>query len=137
MTVYDVGLTIALFLELLEIINPDFSRKHVTLVGYSLGAHVAGFTGYLMNGEVGHIIGLDPAGPLFTFPAITSSKYRLDETDAVYVQVLHTSDESLGPGIKCGHADFYPNGGIATQKNCLFNSLTNRRDLLQSNYCTL
>lgn len=119
MTIYDVGLTIALIIELLEIARPAFSRKQVTLVGYSLGAHVAGFSGSLLGGKIEQIIGLDPAGPLFTLPAITSTKYRLDETDALYVQVLHTSDETLGVGIKCGHADFYPNGGVAPQRNCL------------------
>ncbi len=57
--------------------------------------------------------GLDPAGPLFEGYDPT---VRLDEGDALYVDVVHSNGESLivgGFGISepIGHVDFYPNGG--------------------------
>ena len=44
------------------------------------------------------------------------SNSRLDETDAFYVDVIHTDANplmSFGLGMwqSCGHLDFYPNGG--------------------------
>jgi hypothetical protein len=84
-------------------------------------------------------IGLDPAGPFFenTDPAV-----RLDPTDALFVDVIHTDGAHnllLGFGIyfhlnilelcilynfifsgtlqRMGHVDFYPNGGY-DQPNC-------------------
>lgn len=119
MSIFDVGLTVAGIVEALEQLSPNrFSRRNVTIAGYSLGAHAAGYAGSVLEGELEQIIGLDPAGPLFTLPSVVSSEYRLDQTDAQYVQVLHTSGGSLGTATKSGHADFYPNGGTAPQRNC-------------------
>jgi hypothetical protein len=63
--------------------------------------------------ELGRITGLDPAEPHFE---LTHPRVRLDETDAFYVDVIHTDANplmSFGLGMwqKCGHLDFYPNGG--------------------------
>lgn len=57
------------------------------------------------------IKGLDPAGPLFTFPVIAPPKNRLTSTDADFVQVIHTAAKSLGAQICLGDADFWANGG--------------------------
>lgn len=86
----------------------------VSVVGHSLGAHIAGNIGARTGGLVDNIIGLDPAGPFFTQRNIDN---RLDPTDARYVQVIHTNDGVLGFGIIMGHADYYPNGG-KTQPGC-------------------
>ncbi|KAI8126610.1 hypothetical protein FF38_05473 [Lucilia cuprina] len=119
MSIFDVGLTVAGIVEALEQLSLNkFSRRNVTIAGYSLGAHAAGFAGTALNGEVEQIIGLDPAGPLFTMPSVVSPEYRLDQSDAQFVQILHTSAGTLGSGVKAGHADFYPNGGKAPQSNC-------------------
>ncbi|XP_036318936.1 pancreatic lipase-related protein 2 isoform X1 [Rhagoletis pomonella] len=119
MSIFDVGLTVAGIIKAMENLRPNqFTRRNVTLAGYSLGAHAAGYAGVMLNGEVEQIIGLDPAGPLFTLPAVVSTDFRLDPSDAEFVQVLHTSGDTLGTSVKSGHADFYPNGGKAPQRHC-------------------
>ncbi|XP_055845819.1 hepatic triacylglycerol lipase [Episyrphus balteatus] len=117
--VFDVGLTVASVIESLES-TELFYRTNITLTGYSLGAHAAGFAGQRLGGQVDHIIGLDPAGPMFTVPADVGTKYRLDESDGQFVQVIHTTGGVLGVMQKSGHADFYPNGGVSPQTNCAF-----------------
>lgn len=53
--------------------------------------------------------GLDPALPLF----ITASTHdKLDESDAEFVDVIHSNALVQGKIERCGHADFYMNGGI-------------------------
>lgn len=47
--------------------------------------------------------------PLFTTPLKDS---KLDETDAEFVDVLHTDALKEGKVETCGHVDFYVNGGI-------------------------
>ena len=65
-----------------------------------------------------HVLtGLDPAGPFFT---LVSSAYRLDDSDASYVDVIHTNEGQLGTSRRGGHIDFYPNGGT-NQPGCLIN----------------
>lgn len=54
--------------------------------------------------------GLDPAGPIFTYPFIAEKSERLDSTDAKNVQCLHT-DSYLGTAIDCGNSDYYANYG--------------------------
>lgn len=89
------------------------------LIGFSLGAHVSGFTGKELNGTISRITGLDPAGPLFEgYPPIA----RLDPGDAKFVDVIHSNGDSLlrgglGTYEQLGHVDFYPNGG-RMQKGC-------------------
>ncbi|XP_017063971.1 lipoprotein lipase [Drosophila eugracilis] len=132
MSIFDVGLTVAGIIMALEELRPNhFHRSNVTLAGYSLGAHAAGYAGAVLESQVEQIIGLDPAGPLFSLPAEVSPKYRLDPGDAQFVQVLHTSGGSLGTSLKCGHADFYPNGGRAPQTNCKM--FANLRDMQNTN----
>uniref|UniRef100_A0A1A9WS72 Lipase domain-containing protein n=1 Tax=Glossina brevipalpis TaxID=37001 RepID=A0A1A9WS72_9MUSC len=136
-SIFEVGVTVAAIVESLEAINPCFSRRNVTIVGFSLGAHAAGFAGSLLNGELEQIIALDPAAPMFTIPAIVAPKYRLDENDAGFVQVLHTSSGTLGTSLKCGHADFYPNGGTVPQPNCWhLNQISEMRNTISCSHST-
>lgn len=93
------------------------------LIGHSLGAHACGYAGERLKSfyskELGRITGLDCAGPYFEG---TPSEVRLDPSDAMFVDAIHTDGEpsfKLGLGIfeKVGHVDFYPNGGI-NQPDC-------------------
>ena len=55
------------------------------------------------------LLGLDPASVHF----ITDrTDLRLDESDALYVDVIHSNAGVLGTTIPSGHTDFWPNGGI-------------------------
>ncbi|CAG9576066.1 unnamed protein product [Danaus chrysippus] len=87
--------------------------KDFHFIGHSLGAHIVSYVSYHI-GRVARITGLDPAQPCFR----TSSRVeRLDETDADFVDVIHTNGrllKKIGFGLPdpIGHADFYPNGGM-------------------------
>lgn len=67
------------------------------------GAHLSGLSAKRLHssvGKVGTIIGLDPAGPGFSFDDV---KNRLDRSDANYVLVLHTDTRMYGMREAIGH----------------------------------
>ncbi|XP_002756664.1 pancreatic lipase-related protein 3 [Callithrix jacchus] len=107
-----VGAEVAYFIDVL-MKKFGYSPSKVHLIGHSLGAHLAGEAGSRIPG-LGRITGLDPAGPLFHN---TPKEVRLDPSDAIFVDVIHTNAAriffELGVGTidTCGHLDFYPNGG--------------------------
>lgn len=57
---------------------------------------------------------MDPALPLFKYENVND---RLADTDASYVEVMHTCAGLLGFSKPIGSASFYPNGGSA-QPGC-------------------
>jgi pancreatic triacylglycerol lipase len=78
--------------------------------------------------QLGRITGLDPAEPHFEY---TDPIVRLDETDAYFVDVIHTDANplmSFGLGLwqKSGHLDFYPNGGRYHQNYSYLVKYTNK-----------
>ncbi|XP_013183140.1 pancreatic lipase-related protein 2 [Amyelois transitella] len=81
----------------------DILPGNVHIVGFNLGAHIAGVVGKSLRG-IARITGLDPS----------TTTTPLARTDALYVEVIHTDGGSAlsnGMGVKMGHADFFPNGG--------------------------
>ncbi|XP_061754421.1 lipase member H isoform X3 [Nerophis ophidion] len=84
------------------------SLNDIHMIGISLGAHISGFVGANLNGSIGRITALDPAGPQFTG---APPEDRLDPTDALFVDALHTDIDALGYREALGHIDFYANGG--------------------------
>ncbi|XP_026183607.1 lipase member H [Mastacembelus armatus] len=84
------------------------SLSSIHMIGVSLGAHISGFVGTNLNGTIGRITALDPAGPQFKG---NPPNERLDPTDAQFVDVLHTDIDALGFREPLGHIDFYANGG--------------------------
>ncbi|RZC36887.1 Lipase and/or Abhydrolase 6 domain containing protein [Asbolus verrucosus] len=112
-----VGKQLAMLLKGL-VDNNVLSLRSTHLIGFSLGAHVAGFAGAEL-GNLSRITGLDPAGPLFESQ---DPRARLDQSDAGFVDVIHSNGENLilgglGSYQPMGHVDFYPNGG-RMQKGC-------------------
>ncbi|XP_018568065.1 endothelial lipase-like [Anoplophora glabripennis] len=112
-SVVRVGRIVASFVQALQ---SRFSVRlsTVSFVGFSLGAHVSGAAGAALKAQINHIVGLDPAGPLFS---VRNTDERLDPTDAKFVQVIHTNGGLLGFRDPAGHSDYYPNGG-SSQPGC-------------------
>lgn len=97
--------------EFIDVMNEKFGLefKTLTVIGHSLGAHVAGMVGKKVNnGTIHTVYGLDPAGPLFS---TSKPANRLASTDAEYVEVIHTDRVEYGYAKPLGQADFYPNWG--------------------------
>lgn len=110
-----------LIAELIVALNRNLRvpYENFHLIGSSLGAHVSGFAGQhvikLTNSKVGRITGLDPASPMFE---LTSLQFKLDYSDALFVDIIHTDKGRYGINNATGHADFFPNGGHASQPYC-------------------
>ncbi|XP_023954187.2 phospholipase A1 VesT1.02-like [Bicyclus anynana] len=112
---------------LTELITRGVNASKITLIGHSLGAHIAGIAGKKVIDETGQrlarITGLDPAGPCFSN---VDARARLDATDAEYVDVIHTNGGMLGIKEPVGHKDFYPNNGMS-QPGCIFSTCDHSR----------
>jgi len=90
------------------------------LMGYSIGAHIAGLTSnFVEQGKLGRITGLDPT---IIFYMGNNRSRDLDPSDAHFVDVIHTGAGVLGQWGPNGHADFYVNGGTS-QPGCGSNSI--------------
>ena len=67
---------------------------------------------------------LDPAFPGFMTP---DTNTRLSSSDAKFVDVIHTDGGFFGFPYSIGHADFFPNGGIAVQPGCVQEEISKNR----------
>nr|XP_014293871.1 phospholipase A1 member A isoform X2 [Halyomorpha halys] len=90
----------------------------IHIVGFSLGAHVAGHvSNYLTSNHgilIDRITGLDPALPLY---ATSVDEFKLDKSDAKFVDVIHSNPGMFGKAEPSGHVDFYINGA-SIQPGC-------------------
>ncbi|XP_064476282.1 pancreatic triacylglycerol lipase-like [Ornithodoros turicata] len=94
----------------------EIKPESVHIIGHSLGSHIAGYAGERLN-TLGRITALDPADPFFEG---LSANIRIDDTDALFVEGIHsdgrkwlpTINTGLGMMDPIGHIDFYPNGGL-------------------------
>nr|XP_018910383.1 PREDICTED: pancreatic triacylglycerol lipase-like isoform X2 [Bemisia tabaci] len=119
-----IGRQLGLLLQ--NMIMLGASAENIHIIGFSLGAHIAGFTGralLTLKGEkVGRITGLDPASPLFR-QVFARSLESLNTDDAHFVDVIHTDgaatwSEGFGLLKPIGHVDYFPNGG-QNQPGCV------------------
>ncbi|XP_034946054.1 pancreatic lipase-related protein 2-like isoform X2 [Chelonus insularis] len=105
---------------LLGAINLGTKVKDIHVIGFSLGAHVAGCASEVLKTKkllIGRITGLDPASPFFRRHVLRERSQKLDSSDANLVDVIHTDgaeDFTEGFGLlkPIGHIDFFPNGGV-------------------------
>ncbi|KAF4517965.1 hypothetical protein B566_EDAN005332 [Ephemera danica] len=109
-----VGKHIATLLDSLATTSGPLKSIH--LIGHSLGSHIAGVAANNTKvAKVSRITGLDPAAVWINLDRLED---RLDPGDAPFVDLIHTDGGNFGLDISIGHADFYPNGGKATQPGC-------------------
>ncbi|XP_065095314.1 phospholipase A1 member A-like [Ochlerotatus camptorhynchus] len=88
----------------------DTGTDNIHLVGFSLGAQVTNYAAVKLRPfKLKRISGLDPAMPLFI---TADNDDKLDKSDADFVDVIHTNALVQGKVERCGHVDFYMNGGI-------------------------
>ncbi|KAK2720757.1 hypothetical protein QYM36_004589 [Artemia franciscana] len=126
--VVDVGAYAASLVDSLVANGANIKDFHV--IGFSLGAHVAGAVGAAVSGSVSRISGLDPALPSFSF---TNTDRCLDPSDADFIDVIHTNSGPLFEGglsflDPIGHTDFFVNGG-RVQPGC-FDNVRSINDLI-------
>nr|XP_036674233.1 lipoprotein lipase isoform X2 [Drosophila suzukii] len=118
-----VGKVLAKFVDFLHQ-EAGLRFEDLQLVGFSMGAHVAGLAGkHLQTGRLRMIRALDPALPFFRY---AKEEERLTAQDADYVEVLHTSVGSYGFDRPLGHADFYANWG-SQQPGCFWHECSHWR----------
>ncbi|KAL4716556.1 hypothetical protein ACJJTC_010220 [Scirpophaga incertulas] len=109
--------------EFVNILRSFFSYQpsQIRIVGYGLGAYVAGVAARQINGDISHIVALDPS-----FHGWTHHPDRLGPDAASLVEVIHTSAGVRGYDRPLGHIDFYANGGVQ-QPACGSDALCSQR----------
>ncbi|CAG7837711.1 unnamed protein product [Allacma fusca] len=107
-----VGAQIAALLQFI-IGKTSTTPAKIHIIGHSLGAHIAGYVGKRID-NIARITALDPTQPYFEG---TDALVRLDVSDAVFIQTIHSNGKSasrldgFGLTTPIGNVDIYPNGG--------------------------
>lgn len=85
-----------------SLVGFGLNLQDVTIVGHSLGSHIAGQAAKQLKSpeKIGCIIGLDPASVRFDF---FDKDKRLADTDAEYVEIIHTDSDKFGFSKPLGH----------------------------------
>lgn len=100
------------------VVKYGLNLKKITLIGHSLGAHVAGIAGKILRELLGQtvaiVIGLDPAKPRFD---LSDHQQHIWRGDGDLVYIIHTGGDGFGIMEPLGDVDVYPNGGKA-QPGC-------------------
>lgn len=89
--------------ELIDaLVTSGMNLQDVTVVGHSLGSHIAGRAAKQLksSGKIACIIGLDPASVDYDF---FEKDKRLSDSDADYVQIIHTDGDKFGFANPLGH----------------------------------
>uniref|UniRef100_A0A1I8PL45 Lipase domain-containing protein n=1 Tax=Stomoxys calcitrans TaxID=35570 RepID=A0A1I8PL45_STOCA len=94
-----------------------YTPQMIHIIGFSLGAQIAGLAANDLNFKVNRITGLDPAGWFFS---TSNVRNKLDASDASFVDIIHTDVYLFSDINPMGHADFYPNLGPIRQPGCSF-----------------
>ncbi|KAK9310005.1 hypothetical protein QLX08_000488 [Tetragonisca angustula] len=103
---------VAQMIDFLHAEGMDVSR--LTIIGHSLGAHIAGLSSFFAKNKANFVVGLDPSQPNFLRAGVGT---RLSSGDGNYVQVLHTDAGAAGLNVSVGDIDFWANNG-QTQNGC-------------------
>lgn len=104
-----VGATVSLFINFLHRVA-GARHADVNVIGHNLGAHIAGLAGkHFYDGQsLGAVVGLDASLNLFS---INEPTQRIANTDALYVETIHTNTGQNGFDQPLGMSSFYPNFG--------------------------
>lgn len=107
--------------QFVDLFNSGLPIITFHLVGHSLGAHVTGYVGRYVQSLSNHrytlprISGLDPAGPLWYD---NGTNVPISNSDAHFVDIIHTDAGMDGAPRSTGTIDFWPNGGVRSQPGC-------------------
>lgn len=97
----------------------EIPAENIHLIGFSLGAHIAGYAARYFQQTTGEkiqrITGLDPANPCF---GEGQSLAGLQRGDAKFVDVIHTNPGALGKRDQLGDIDFYVQGLAPIKPGC-------------------
>ncbi|KAG5868976.1 hypothetical protein JTB14_009794 [Gonioctena quinquepunctata] len=123
--------------QFIEVFNDsgEIPIRNVHIIGFSLGAHIAGIAGKLLRKDlrIPRLTALDPALPEYS---LKDTSRRLSSNDAEYVDVIHTDSGIFGFPLAMGDADFFPNGGRALQPGCQPSYLVRQRLVNQVLACS-
>lgn len=102
--------------------NSAFDPTKTHLVGYSVGAFIAGKIARTFNDSgktFARLTALDPTNFYSTLDLIyrLNNVAKVSTSDAKFVDVIHSNAGSLGDSDSKGHVDFWPSGG-KRQPNC-------------------